>query len=109
MKKELQRIIDEAWRIVDDRPAKKLEKLEALRIIAACNGVWIGDVDERLLGPKEAFGLRQARQSLVARALGRKAARTKQNRRAYLRKKIARLEALKAEQEAGKGDTNGTE
>lgn len=110
MKKDIKRIVSECWKIVDDRVTSKALKLEALRVLAACSGVWVGTADETLMDKKTAFSLRQARQQLVGRALGHKAARSKQNRRAYLRKKIAQLEALTAEaEEAGKGDTNGTE
>ncbi|HEX4038642.1 MAG TPA: hypothetical protein VHX37_11340 [Acidobacteriaceae bacterium] len=107
MKRAVKLIIEEAWKLVRDQRARRLEKIEALRILASCQGIWIGDADERLMAPKQAFELRQARQHLVGKALGAKAARSKANRRNYLRRKIRTLETQEL-QTAEKGNNHGT-
>lgn len=106
MKKDIKRIVAECWRIVDDRVTSKALKLEALRVLAACSGVWVGTADETLMDAKTAFSLRQARQQLIGRALGRKAARTRANRRNYLRRKIRTLELLTAQAAQGTVQAN---
>lgn len=93
MKQELKRVAEEAWKIVLDTRSSRIEKLEGLKLIAACKGVLLPALDEQWLTVRQVCQLRQARQELVEKALRRKARRKVENKRARLRKKIRELTA----------------
>ncbi|HZQ90368.1 MAG TPA: hypothetical protein VFA60_01090 [Terriglobales bacterium] len=93
MQRELRRIADEAWKIVLDTRSTRIEKLEALKLIAACKGVLLAELDERWLTVKQVCQLRQAKQQIVERVLRKKERRKRANRRAYLRRAIRAAEA----------------
>src|SRR5579862_7275812 len=93
MKNELRRIADAAWQIALDAKASRIEKLEALKLVAAAKGVLLPELDERWLTVRQVTQLRQAKQQLVERVLRKKARRKRENRKAYLRRQIKTLEA----------------
>lgn len=98
MASETRQIAEHAWLIVRDPRSTRIERLEALKLIAGCKGVLLPDIDEKWLTVRQVTQLRRIRQELVEKALRRKAARKRQNRRAYLRRKIRALETA---QESG--------
>lgn len=100
---ELQRISAAAWEVADDRRTNRIERLEALRILCACRGLIVGDVDEKWLSAKQVVQLRDIRRRLVEKVLRRKERKRKANRRAYLRRQIRTLEAQT------EGETSGTD
>jgi hypothetical protein len=107
MKTELQKIREEAWRIVLEPRASRVERLEALKLIAACKGVLLPDIDERWLSAKQVCQLREAKRALLEKALQRREQRRRANRKHYLRRTIAALEqAAKEEQENHDTQTN---
>jgi len=89
---ERQRIKQEAWKIVTDPVAKRLEKILALQLVAACNGIIVGAIREDWLTPRQQLRLQQAQQRLVAKALDTKEKRRTANRKAYLRRQLKALE-----------------
>lgn len=93
MKSELRRMADEAWKIALDTRASRIEKLEALKLVAAAKGVLLPELDERWLTVRQVTQLRQAKQQLVEKVLRQKAKRKRENRLHYLRKKLRTLEA----------------
>jgi len=93
MKREVRRIADEAWKIVLDARSARIEKIEALKLIAAARGVLLPDINEQWLTVRQVCQLRKARQELVEKALRQKARRKVENRRARLRRKIRELKA----------------
>lgn len=101
MKSELKRVADEAWKIVLDPHANRIEKIEALKLIAAAKGVLLPDINEQWLTVRQVCQLRRTKQQLVERVLRRKARRKVQNKRASLRRKIR---ALKAQQQQGESN-----
>jgi len=92
MTQELKRLRGEAWRIVNDGRASRIERLEALKIIAAANGILLPNISEEWLTVKQAVRLRQMQQELLTKALRLKERKRKQNRRAFLRRKLRALE-----------------
>ena len=100
MKDELRRIAAEAWSIVADPRASRIEKLEGLKLIAASRGVLLPDVDERWLTVRQVCQLRQAKQALLEKVLRKKAVRKRANRRQYIKRQIRAAEA--APQDTGK-------
>jgi hypothetical protein len=95
--REIRQIADAAWLIVRDPRATRIERLEALKLIAGCKGVLLPDIDEKWLTVRQVTQLRRIRQELVEKALRRKAARQRQNRRAFLRRRIKTLENQEGE------------
>jgi hypothetical protein len=93
---EVQRIAEAAWEIVRDPRSSRIERLEALKLIAGCKGVLLPDINERWLSVRQVAQLRRVRQELVEKALRRKAARRKQNARAYIRRRLRELEQPQA-------------
>jgi hypothetical protein len=94
---EIKQIAEAAWNIVRDPRSSRIERLEGLKLIAGCKGVLLPDVDERWLTVRQVTQLRRIKQELVERVLRRKAARNRQNRRAYLRRRIKALENQEGE------------
>jgi hypothetical protein len=92
---ELKRIADEAWKIVTDARASRMEKLEGLKLIAATKGVLLPDIDERWLTVRQVCQLRMAKKTLLEKALRRKMQKTKANRKQYLKRRINELEGQK--------------
>jgi hypothetical protein len=93
MKNELRRLADEIWKVVLDTRASRIEKLEAAKVICACKGVLIPEVNEEWLSAKQIVQLRRLKHELVQKALKRKEMKKRKNRRAYLRRQIRTLEA----------------
>jgi hypothetical protein len=95
---ETQRIAAVAWEIALDARANRIEKLSALGILCACRGIVVGEIREEWLPPKQIVQLRDIRRKLIERVLRKKAVRKRQNRKAYIRRKIRAIETA---QEAG--------
>ena len=89
---ERHRIKQEAWRIVTDPVAKRLEQILALQLVAACNGIIVGAVNSDWLTSRQQLRLQQAQQKLVANTLDKKEKRKVANRKAYLRRQLRQLE-----------------
>lgn len=89
---ELQRIKYAAWEIVTDPKANRIERIEALKLIAAAKGLLLPDVNEQWLSVRQVAQLRRIKQQLVEQALARRERKKKANRKQYLRKRIAELE-----------------
>lgn len=89
---EVRRIADEAWKIVSDPRSNRIERLEALKLIAATRGLLIPELDERWLTVRQVAELRRIKQQLVEKALRRKERRRKANRKAYIKRRIRELE-----------------
>lgn len=93
MTSETRRIADEAWKIVSDPRANRIERLESLKLIAATRGLLIPELDERWLTVRQVAELRRIKQQLVEKVLRRKERKRKANRKAYLKRRIRELEA----------------
>lgn len=94
--------------ILNDPRASRLERLEAGRIIASLHGVLIPEgVNESTLSTKTIVQLKAAKTAIAEKMFKRREQRKKQNRRAYLRRRIAAIEAsvpaTEAQQPAAKG------
>jgi hypothetical protein len=96
---QTKKIIEQAWLIALDARASRWEKLTALSIICGCRGILLPALDERFLSVRQVTQLRRVQEQLVGKALRRKAARKKQNARAYLRKRLRALEQGNDKQE----------
>jgi len=96
---ETERIKAEAWRIVTDARANRIERIEGLKLICAARGILLPEVREDLLDRKQTVQLRKAKQELIEKALRKKAQRSRANRKSYLKRKIALLEQLVAQSE----------
>lgn len=90
---EVKRIAYEAWRIVTDPPANRIERIEALKILCACKGLLLPDVNEQWLSVRQVAQLRRIKQELVEKALQRRERKKKANRRGYLRRQLKALGA----------------
>src|SRR5262245_16608167 len=102
---ELQKIKDAAWQIVADPRANRIERLDALKLVAGCKGVLLPDINEKWLTVRQVTQLRRIRQDLVEKALRKKARKQRENRRAYLRKRIRELEAQQADSLPAESET----
>jgi hypothetical protein len=89
---ELQRIKCAAWEIITDPKSNRIERIEALKLIAAAKGLLLPDVNEQWLSVRQVAQLRRIKQQLVEKVLARKQRKQKANRLQYLRKRIAVLE-----------------
>lgn len=98
---ELQRIKCAAWEIITDPKANRIERIEALKLIAAAKGLLLPDVNEQWLSVRQVAQLRRIKQQLVEKVLARRQRKQKANRRQYLRKRIAVLEGQKEIQTVG--------
>jgi hypothetical protein len=90
---EVKRISYEAWRIVTDERSNKIERIEALKLIAACKGLLLPDINEQWLSVRQVAQLRRIKQELVEKALQRRERKRKANRRGYLRRQLKALRA----------------
>jgi hypothetical protein len=93
---EAKRIAEQAWLIVLDARANRIERLEGLKILCACKGILLPDIDEKWLTVRQVAQLRRVKQELTEKALRRKERKKKQNRRGYIRRRIAVLEQQEA-------------
>ena len=100
---ETKKIAEQAWLIALNTKSSRWEKLTALTILCGCKGILLPNLDERFLSVRQVTQLRRIQEQLVGKALRRKAARKKQNARAYLRKRLRELE-----QDKDKQENNGT-
>jgi hypothetical protein len=101
MASEIQQIKDVAWGIIADPRATRIERLEALKLIAATRGLLIPELDERWLTVRQIAGLRRIKRDMVERVLKQKARKARANRKAYLRRRIRELEAEQAQRTEG--------
>lgn len=108
MASEIKRIAEAAWLIVLDPKASRMEKLTALSILCGCRGILLPTLDERFLSVRQITQVRRVQQELVGKALRRKAARRKQNARAYLRKRLRELQPGKINNQEKNGTTEST-
>ena len=92
MASETRRIAEEAWKIVTDPRANRIERLEALKLIAATRGLLIPELDERWLTVRQVAEMRRIKRDLIEKVLQRKARKAKANRKQYLRRRIRELE-----------------
>jgi hypothetical protein len=97
MKNELRRIADIAWQIALDTRSNRIEKLEALKLVAAAKGVLLPDINEQWLTVRQVCQLRKAKQTMVEKVLKLKSRRKVENQRARLRRKIRELKGQKQE------------
>ena len=104
--KQLTKLKTEMFKIVEDPRSSTYAKIEAAKVIAACAGVLLPDTSEAFLSTKQAIELRQARQAVAERMLKRKERRRLENRRQYLKRKIAMQTAAPAQHEE-EGKDNG--
>lgn len=93
MASEIQRIKEVAWGIIADGRSNRMEKLIALQLIASAKGMLLPALDERFLSARQICQLRRIQQALVEKVLKQKARKAKANRKAYLRRRIQKLEA----------------
>jgi hypothetical protein len=93
MKNEIRRIADAAWQIVIDPKANRIERLEALKLVAACKGILLPELNENFLSVRQVLQLRRAKQQIVERVLRQKAQRRKANRKQYVKRQLRELEA----------------
>src|SRR5579884_992074 len=96
---ETKKIAEQAWQIALNTKSSRWEKLTALTILCGCKGILLPNLDERFLSVRQVTQLRRVQEQLVGKALRRKAARKKQNARAYLRKRLRELEGQQTNQE----------
>jgi hypothetical protein len=99
MNNELRRMADSAWKIALDPKSSRIEKLEALKLVAAARGILLPDLNEKWLTVRQVCQLRTAKKELVEKALRRKARRKVENKRARLRRKIKELEGQQSQGE----------
>lgn len=102
---ETQKIAAVAWEIALHAKSSRIEKLTALSILCACKGILLPALDERFLSVRQVTQLRRVQEQLVGKALRRKAARKKQNARAYLRRRLRELELGKQDNQEKNGTT----
>jgi hypothetical protein len=98
MASEIQRIKEVAWAIIADPRSTRIEKLTALSLIASAKGMLLPTLDERFLSVRQVCQLRRIQQELVEKVLRRKARKAKANRKAYIRRRIQKLETEQAVQ-----------
>lgn len=91
--KQLTKLKAAMFAIVEDPRTSVYAKIEAAKVIAACAGVLLPDTGEAFLSTKQAVELRQARQAIATRMLKRKERKKLENRRQYLKKKLAKRSA----------------
>lgn len=96
MKDEIKQLADEAWKIVLDPKSNRIEKIEALKLVAAARGILLPDLNESFLTVRQVCQLRAAKAELVKKVLKKKAARKVQNRKAYIRKQLREVEGQSA-------------
>ena len=98
--------------ILNDPKATRVEKIEAAKVLAACQGVLLPELSEKILNVKQVLRLREAKQKIVEQVLRKQTARKRQNRRYYIRKKLKRIGATEAvsvaaqPEQTGKNETN---
>lgn len=92
MRNSLKPIADAMLAVLLDPRASRIERIECAKVILSCHGCLIPDVNESFLSVRQITELRRAKQQIVERILRKKAARKRQNRRAYLRRRIRALE-----------------
>ena len=80
--------------IVEDQRSRRIEKIEAAKVIAACSGVLLPDTSEAVLTTVQAVQLRAAKQAIVERMQKRRERKRLENRRAYLRRKLRQQEPV---------------
>lgn len=84
--------------IVTDPKATKLERIEAARVIAACFGLVVPSaMESREVPTKLQIQVQAARRTVLEKLGLKKAAEARRNRRKYLKRKIAALEAAQQE------------
>jgi hypothetical protein len=66
-----------------------------LKLIAGCKGVLLPDVNEQWLSVRQVAQLRRIKQDLVAKVLAKRERKKRANRKQYLKRQIAALEANK--------------
>jgi len=95
MRGNLKRLADVMWTVITDPRASRIERIECAKVILSCHGCLLPDVNESFLSVRQIVQLRSVKQQIVEKALRRKDRRKRQNRRAYLRRKIKALEGQK--------------
>ena len=95
--KQLTKLKNEMFKIVEDPRTSVFAKIEAAKVIAACAGILLPDTSEAFLSTRQAVELRQARQTIAERMLKRKERRRLENRRQYLKRKLATRSAQREE------------
>jgi hypothetical protein len=78
---------------VTDERSNRIERIEALKLIAACKGLLLPDINEQWLSVRQVAQLRRIKQELVEKALQRRERKKKANRRGYLRRQLKALQA----------------
>jgi hypothetical protein len=101
---EIERIKCAAWEIIADPKANRIERLEALKLIAACKGLLLPDINEQWLSVRQVAQLRRIKQQLVEKVLARKERKQRVNRKQYIKRRIAELEAQKETETIGTGN-----
>lgn len=90
---EVKRIRDLAWKVALHPGARRIEILEALKLIACLKGYWIPDINPEFLTDRQAKELRLAKSRIVENALRRREKLRTVNRKAYLKRRLRELEA----------------
>ena len=80
------------WAVIRDGKASRIERIECAKVILSCYGCLIPDVNEEWLSVRQIVKLRTIKQGIVQRVLRTKDRRKRQNRRAYLRRRIKAAE-----------------
>ena len=93
MRQDFRPIVEAMLAILRDPRANRIERIECAKVLLSCYGQLLPDVNEDFLSVRQITQLRRAKQDIVERVLKKKAARKRQNRRAFLRRKIKSLEA----------------
>jgi hypothetical protein len=92
MRRELKELSGLMWAVIGDAKASRIERIEAAKIVLSCYGCLIPDVNETWLSARQIVKLRTLKQGIVEKVLRRKERRKRQNRRAYLRRRIREAE-----------------
>jgi hypothetical protein len=100
MRRELKPVSEAMTVILADHRSSRIERILSAQIILSLHGCLLPAINEEWLSVKQVAQLRLWQRGVLERVLRKKAARKKQNRRTYLRRKIKELETQK--------ETNGT-
>jgi len=98
MKQQLKPIAQAMSAILADPRASRIERIECAKVLLSCHGQFIPDVDEKWLSVRQLTQLRMLKQEVAERILRRKAARKRQNKSAFLRRKIRVLKVKQAQE-----------
>lgn len=98
MKESLKPVAAAMAAILTDPRSNRIERIEAAKVLLSCHGCLIPEVNENFLSVRQIVQLRNIKQQIVISVIAKQKRRQKQNRRAYLRRRIKELEEKQNEQ-----------